>query len=198
MARGQSKLHGAWPLGVAIAVLFAVSIIGYMKLPSQAEQDQNAAIEPEGTELSEKRTKAPDVEFFNQEQKATKLSEFKGKVVLFSFWASWCAPCLMELPTFSTLQKKYADKNFEVVAVNVDDVKEDAAKFIQEFWPLKKLNFTSWFDPEKKAAKAFNVEVLPSNFVIDRKGQIAMTGLGIDDWQSQEIIESLENLLAEK
>ncbi len=187
-----------WWITVAIAVLLVLSIIGYFRGGSQDPQGAAQKLEGDAEyELSGNRAQVPAFDVVDESGKLVALANFKGKVVLMSFWASWCAPCVMEMPVFAKLREQYGANGFEVLAINVDSTREDANKFIKEFWPSKKINFPTYFDPEKKGITAMNIEVLPSNYILDRKGQIAMSGLGVSDWESPEIISSLESLLAE-
>jgi thiol-disulfide isomerase/thioredoxin len=126
-----------------------------------------------------------------------KLSEYRGSVVILSFWASWCGPCLMELPTFAELERKYHDRGLQVLAVNVDDG-DDGKNFAPEFWKKKSLSFSYFFDEGKAVAQQFQIDTLPSNFVIDRKGRLAFSGFGANDWSGQETTGFIESLLNEK
>ncbi|MEK7355746.1 MAG: TlpA disulfide reductase family protein [Bdellovibrionota bacterium] len=127
-----------------------------------------------------------------------KLSDFKGNVVILSFWASWCTPCLVELPTFAEIQKKFADRGLQVLAVNVDDDTEEGKTFARDFWAKKSFPFPMYFDLQKAVAQQFDVDTLPSNFVIDREGRLVFSGVGANDWNTGETVEFIEELLQEK
>jgi thiol-disulfide isomerase/thioredoxin len=125
------------------------------------------------------------------------LSDFKGKVVLVSFWASWCTPCLIELPTFIDLHQKLSDKGLVIIPVNVDEA-EQAASFVSDFWKTKKFPFPTWFDPTHQGAEAFQVDALPSNFVLDKKGRLVAQGYGANDWAAETSVHFIEQLLSEQ
>ena len=114
------------------------------------------------------------------DNKKVGLSDFKGKVVLVDFWATWAPPCVAQMPYYSALRSKYADKGFEVLGVNVDaanqNVKDKAqvAPGVRRFllamrvsWPTV-MNGTGASD----FARAFGVTDIPANFLIDREGHI--------------------------
>lgn len=124
-----------------------------------------------------------------------KLSDFRGNVVILSFWASWCEPCLAELPTFAEIERKYRDKGLRVIPINVDD-DEQGKTFAKEFWPKKNISFPSYYDMTKDLANLFEVDILPSSFVIDREGRLVFSSAGASDWSStdtQNLIEAVLN-----
>ena len=144
----------------------------------------------------EKRKVLPDYIFTDAEGKTHKLSEYQGKVLILSFWASWCSPCLVEFPTFSQMQKKLSNGGLTVLAVNVEDG-DDGKKFADDYWKKNKFDFMSFFDTSKELAQNFEVELLPSNFVIDKSGRLAFSGFGSTDWSSPQVLDLIEGLLQE-
>jgi thiol-disulfide isomerase/thioredoxin len=93
---------------------------------------------------------------------------FDGKVVVVDFWASWCVPCRRSFPWMNSMQKKYAERDLVIVAVNVDREREAAKRFLAEF-PAE---FRVHYDHEAILAKQFGVKVMPSTFVIGRDGAV--------------------------
>lgn len=147
----------------------------------------------------EEMAKRPPVQNFiltdaKGEQK--QLSDYRGNVVILSFWASWCAPCLVELPTFADLEKRFGDKGLRILPVNVDEGNEGQT-FAADFWKKGQFPFPSFFDTNKALAQQFEIEMLPSNFVIDKQGRLAFSSFGSNDWGNEETVEFLANLLAE-
>lgn len=94
---------------------------------------------------------------------------YQGKVVLVDFWASWCEPCRQSFPWMQAMQQKYADQGLVIIAVNVDREPAKAAAFLQ----AHPANFAIRYDPEGRLAKQFNVQGMPSSFVIGRDGKPA-------------------------
>ena len=98
----------------------------------------------------------------------TSLAAYKGKVVLFNFWASWCEPCRTESPAMERAYKKYKDQGFVVLGADVDDLSSQANKFIKQYgltYPI--LRYT-----RADATKDFGTKQLPESFLIDRNGKI--------------------------
>ncbi|MEQ1875385.1 MAG: TlpA disulfide reductase family protein [Bdellovibrionia bacterium] len=178
-----------------LAVVFVASI-GYFRGQHFPEPGEQPEIPQDGP-IAEKRMPAPETEFNTKAGGAIKVSSLKGKVVLLSFWAHWCAPCLVELPSFKVLHTRLGNPDFVVVPVNIDE-RDKGQDFIKNFWETKSLPFDTYFDPDKKAAIAFKVETLPSNFVLDRQGRIVMASFGSNDWSNDTTVEMIESLLNEK
>jgi peroxiredoxin len=157
--------------------------------PKQAQ----AELDPE--EIA-RRQPVKDFTILDSNGKQHLLSEYRGSVVILSFWASWCTPCLVELPSFADLQKKFKNDGLKVIAVNMDDGDEGQV-LAKDFWAKKEFPFPCFFDQTKKLAEQFEVEMLPSNFVIDRKGRLVFSSFGANDWMSAQTTDFLEGLLAE-
>ena len=120
------------------------------------------------------RKPAPDFSLQALNGTPVSLSEYKGKVVLLNFWATWCDPCRREIPRFVDLQKKYAGRGLQIVGISLDDDAKAVPPFYQEF----KMNYPVAIGDEKLAESFGNVLGLPVNFLIDRDGRIAVRHLG--------------------
>ena len=105
------------------------------------------------------------------------LSDYRGKVVLLDFWATWCTPCREEIPHFVEMQEKYGPQGFQVVGISMDD----DAKPVREFYQEYKLNYPVAVGDDKLADKFGGVFGLPINFVIDREGRIRSRHPGATD-----------------
>lgn len=184
-------------LTLAFVALAAVASIGYVaaKFTQQPGPMGLAGAETDPEELA-KRAPVADFILTDAEGKQKKLSELKGQVVILSFWASWCGPCLVELPTFGELSRKYGEHGLQILAVNVDEG-NDGRIFAKDFWQKHQFPFPSYFDTNKTLAQQFEVDMLPSNFVLDRQGRMVFSGFGANDWTSSENIEFIEGLLQE-
>ena len=137
---------------------------------------------------------APDFTLPDLEGKQVSLSKYKGKVVLLNFWATWCPPCRLEMPTMEKAYQKYRTKGFEIVAVSIDSGPTSAIKdFLQEFG----LNFQVLLDPQMETLRTFRGFSLPTSFVIDRRGVIRLREPGYRDWTDPESTKLLQRLLAE-
>jgi peroxiredoxin len=119
---------------------------------------------------------APDFQLKSLNGKQVRLSDFRGKAVLLNFWATWCAPCKIEMPWFVDLQKQYAAQGLQVIGVAMDDSGEEAiAKFAKEMG----VNYPVLIGKESVGDAYGGVEFLPTTFFIDRRGKIVDRVFGL-------------------
>ena len=102
------------------------------------------------------------------------LTEFKGKVVVLDFWASWCVPCRRSFPWMNSIQEKYSDSGLVIIGVNMDSDASDAVNFLQEY-PAE---FKIINDPDGDLAREYEVIAMPSSYVFDRNGALVTRHLG--------------------
>ncbi len=119
------------------------------------------------------------------------LSEMGGKVVLVNFWASWCRPCVKEIPSLSRLVKGMENKPFKVVTINIGESAERIERFIQSI----PVNFEILLDRKGHAVRDWKVYAYPSNFLLDKEGRIQYAYRGALEWDAPPIVETIEGLL---
>ena len=122
------------------------------------------------------------------------LEALRGKVVYVDFWASWCAPCRKSFPWMADMQKKYGASGFTVVAVNVDKKRPDAERFLQS----TPAQFTVVYDPAGTTPTAWNVKAMPTSFVIDSRGSVAMVEAGFREENVTELEGRIKLLVGAK
>ncbi len=118
------------------------------------------------------------------------LSSLKGKVVILSFWATWCEPCLDEFPSLMGLLDAFPGQ-VVLLAVSRDENKEDVIKFVRAFNGFRK-NLIVTMDGKKEWKQAFGVDRLPESFIFDKKGTLLKKIIGIQDWSSPIALEFFE------
>ena len=133
----------------------------------------------------------PNVVVYTAAGLTVRLADYKGKVVLIDFWASWCPPCKTSFPALDALFRAYQEQGLEVLAVNVDERPQDAAAFLDAH-PHR---LTVLYDAKGLSPLAFGVKGMPSSFLIDRSGNIRFIHMGysgnVDDSFRQEITQLL-------
>ena len=119
------------------------------------------------------------------------LADLKGSVVLINFWATWCKPCVDEIPSLSRLQSLFKGAPFKIVAVNIGEPEA----VIDEFVKKVPVDFDILLDREGKAVRDWKVYAYPSNFVIDKNGLIQYAYRGALEWDSEPIVDTIKELL---
>ncbi len=119
------------------------------------------------------------------------LSDYRGRVILVNFWATWCAPCRDEMPSIQALKEKLAGKPFAVLAVNLDEPEPRIRKFLSQV----KVDFTILLDSEKRAAKAWNARILPASYIIGPDGRVRYTLVGEINWANEHVVALISELL---
>ena len=138
------------------------------------------------------RPAAPKWELEDLNGEKVKLSDFKGKVVLLNFWATWCPPCRKKIPDLIDLHKTYKDKGFAVIGVSID---EQGAAIVRPFVNRVGVNYPILLGSES-VVNAYGIEPIPATFLIDRHGRVAAHHIGFTE---KVIFESeIVTLLAEK
>lgn len=118
-------------------------------------------------------------------------TNFKNQITIINFWATWCPPCVKEIPSLNRLKYKMKDFPFELISINYAEDKETILKFMQKV----KVDFPVLLDPDGSFAKKWNVITYPSTFVIDKKGIIKYGVNAAIEWDSPEFIEKIKTLL---
>ena len=171
-----------------LKAIMAVSTIGAVFVAAVLfGQNKPGATE---TSPSGKLAPAPAWQLQDVDGKTVRSSDFKGKVVILDFWATWCGPCRMELPGFVELQKRYEKQGLAVIGVSVDQISPgEVKKFAQQ----SGLNYPVIL-ADAKATQAFGgIEAIPTTFVIDREGRIVKQHLGFTE--KEEFEKEIKSLL---
>lgn len=120
-----------------------------------------------------------------------KLEDYRGKVVMVQFWATYCPPCLKEMPSMMRLQAQLAGKPFAILAVNMGETEQEVKDFIAKM----KVDFTILMDSDGKALGSWKVFVAPSTFLVDPKGNIRYVLQGGAEWDAPEYLQKVLGML---
>ena len=120
-----------------------------------------------------------------------RLADLKGKVVVVNFWATWCGPCVAEMPAMQQLRDKIGSARFDVLAVNY----REGTPRINEFLKKRPLQLPIVRDADGAARTAWGVKVFPTSFVVDAEGRIRYSVQGDADWMSSKVESQIRDLL---
>jgi thiol-disulfide isomerase/thioredoxin len=138
-------------------------------------------------------TPAPELKASDLKGAPKSLADYRGKVVLLNFWASWCPPCLREMPSMERLRVKMAGRPLAVVALDSAETREEVDAYLSRM----KLGFPILLDPEGSNTKLWKVFALPTTFLLDAEGRVRYVLTGPTEWDEGEALEIIESLLAE-
>ena len=161
-----------------IGLLLAAAVLCAFSIPSYRQGEPSLA-----------GRKAKD--FDMQVTGYSHLSDLHGKVVILNFWASWCPPCLEETPSLNTLQQAIAPRGGVVLGISVDEDQSAYQKFLAD----NHVVFPTYDDISKKSATDYGTSMFPETYLIDRQGRLARKIVGPQDWQSPEVMKSIDVLL---
>jgi len=135
---------------------------------------------------------APDFTFPGLDGKMVSLSDYKGKVVLLNIWATWCPPCVEEMPSMERLYQKFKGQNFEILAVSID---EPGLKAVAPFMKKSNLTFPALIDSEGAIKAVYGITGIPESFIIDKQGNLIKKIIGPVDWATRDIFRFFSEVI---
>lgn len=134
-------------------------------------------------------TNAPDFTVQDADRKVT-LSQLQGQIVVLNFWATWCPPCVEEMPSLIAMSQRMKDRGVTVVGVSIDVDGEAYHRFLKDHG----VNFLTVRDPDQKSSRLYGTSGWPETYIIDRNGVVRRKFIGPVDWNSHEVSEFLSKL----
>jgi peroxiredoxin len=135
--------------------------------------------------------RAPSFELADDSGSGARLEDYRGKLVLLNFWATWCGPCVQEVPSLNQLQQQFAADGLVVLGISVDEDKEAYEQFIDRF----DVAFPTVRDPAMAVASLYGTSIYPETYLINREGRVVHKYIGGDNFMRPEIVNYLRSLL---
>ncbi len=178
----QKKKVNLLPVIGLLLIVFVVGYLGYNARVKDKNESYSTVTSAFASTPSDFKL-APNFELPDVNGRKVKLSDFKGKIIILDFWATWCPPCRAEIPGFIELYKKYKDKGVEIIGISLDEggVK-DVLPFMREFG----INYTILIGNYKVTQDYGGIRGIPTTFVIDKKGYIRAKYVG---YRPKEVFE---------
>jgi peroxiredoxin len=179
---------------VAGVVTLVVLLLGGVVWFGWAQRDAFAPVDA--------GTRAPEFTATTLDGAPASLNDFAGRVVLLNIWATWCPPCVEEMPSLQRLHDLLEPEGFSVIAVSVDALPGRASPLgghiggdVRAFVESLGLDFPVWHDPSGEVQRRYRAPGLPASFIIDREGRIRHRILGARDWEAPQHAAAIRELL---
>lgn len=133
------------------------------------------------------------VAFNDVDGKAIDFSHYKGKVIMVNMWATWCPPCVRELPAIERLATKFKAEDFALLPISIDaEGKQQVQSFLNT---LGMAGFNSYYDPEQKLGQVFPLDTIPATFILDQNGQLIAFVRSFVDWDDAKAISLIQGFI---
>ncbi len=135
----------------------------------------------------------PDFSLTDLQGEKHSLSSYRGKVVMVNFWATYCGPCIKEMPSMQRLKQKMAGKPFVILAVDMAEGKHDVQAFLTQH--QIKIDFPVLLNPDGNVVEEWMITAVPTTFVIDPKGTIRYALFGGIEWDKEDVVATINSLI---
>ena len=192
-----------WTTGriVATAVVgFLVATIGYTLLAGRSEVKSESRVVLPGTPISDPGSQIapPDYDVPTIDGRTIKLSDYRGKVLVMDFWATWCPPCRQETPQLARIARDNQARGVEVIGMHVDDRGRSTPQAIRTFMDYYKINYTVGMATDDVFTSYLGTEedTIPQTLVFDRKGRVVLHLVGYSDSHARQLDEAVNSAMA--
>ena len=178
---------------IAVALFLGAGATAFwVDTPLQQKTPKTESTKTSNNNSKDASVSAPHFSFPTLGGKTVGLDDYQGKYLLVNFWATWCGPCKVEMPSLESLHEKFKDRDLTVVAVSNDVFGE---KVVKPYIEAQNLTFTIGLDPKLEVSNQFGVVSLPTTFLIDPQGKIIGVLNGAENWMDPQTLVYFDQLL---
>jgi peroxiredoxin len=193
---GANRREALLRAALAIALLGALFV--FLPMRRAGEQAHHGASGPDHFEKAgvvelQEGQRAPALSLATLDQARTSLADHRDKLVILNFWATWCQPCTLEMPSLEALWSRYRERGLVVIGVSVDRGAPRA--LLDPYVRNLKLSFPILLDPDSKTSDRWRVTAIPATFIVRPGGDVAGMVTGAREWNSREMRALVERLL---
>ncbi len=189
--RKRSKV--AIILLIVICIVLAYFYLSYMEEKGREDLDYETLYFSLGIQRIDPPQKAEDFTLRTLEGERVSLKDYRGKVIFLNFWATWCGPCRMEMPSMEKLWQDFKEEDFLILAVNI----QEESKLVSSFMKEMNLSFPVLLDEKGSVARSYGIRGIPTTLFLNPKGETIGTAVGARDWASEESFRLIRELLLE-
>ena len=135
--------------------------------------------------------RVPQFDLAADDGSRVRLSDYQGKILVVNFWATWCPPCVAEMPSLDRFQQMFAARGVEVLAISVDDDESAYRSFLAQH----NVRLRTVRDPEKKVSALYGTFKYPESYIVDREGRLVRKIVGPADWMSESMVSVFQDLV---
>ena len=181
-------------LTVTLLALTSLSINTAMAYPGMQKKDNGTAQSSIDRISVLPETYPIDVvPFSDSNGKPVDFSQYRGKVIMVNMWATWCPPCVRELPAIERLASKFDKAQFEILPISIDlDGKEQVEPFLKE---LGMEDFTSYYDEKQQLGQVFPLDTIPATFILNKEGELIAFVRTFVDWDDEKAVELIQSFI---
>ncbi len=181
-------------ISVSIILLSLAIILSSCSRSNETSESQSANVEKQPAETVQQEREfpmAPDFQLQDHEGNIIRLSDYRGKVVILDFWATWCGPCRMEIPGFVKLREKYHNKGLEIIGISLD---QPGWQVVKPFMEKFKINYPVVLGNRQTAMMYGGINSIPTTFIINKEGKAVQRIIGYrPEKYFEEVIQQLLN-----
>jgi len=174
------------------AILLAIVLSGYLVGMDHIGVYNGKSEAKSGDPKSEEKTMAPEFLLPDLSGGQVSLSDYRGKWVFINFWATWCGPCVMEMPMMDRLNKILEKENFKMLAINMENIEpERVKKFIKKL----KVDFHILLDRKGQVSDIYGVRSIPMTYMINPKGEVEAVAEGMREWDDPKMVQYFRDMI---
>lgn len=181
-------------IGRHLLILSAILAISSLHASAEAFKNSITSHVTQNFQATEPQRSIPKLVFYDVNNKPRKISDFKGRGIVLNFWATWCAPCVKEMPDLDQLNARFKNEGIDVLALSVD---RDALRLAKKFYKKNNLqNLPIFIDKKRKILRRLGIQELPTTVLINPEGMEVGRIIGVIEWNERENLKFLKRLLA--